>query len=250
MKIKIHNILFLFGGIFFVSCKTIYRPNLAQMHVFKEKNSGQADVMIGSNGGEVQVGYAFTKNWAIVAAGVYDVSKATVMDSLYGVRDGNSDYSNLSVELGLNYYKWLREDSIVCLSLIGGGGYGKTKGYSDIWYNPDFVYYDASYYKIFWQPTVSFSKDYVNFSIATRFRFLSFTSLTNERADIIRTGVDTYIEPVAALKVGGEQFKLHLQLGTSIPIQKQNDYTASKLLFSAGFHLNFKKQEKTDYYFE
>jgi hypothetical protein len=232
------------------SCKTIYRQNLAQVPVFREAKSAQADILLGSNGGELQVGYAVSDNWAIVASGVYDLSQASVMDSIYGVKDGNSNYSNFSGELGLGYYKWLSKDSLFCMSLFGGGGFGKTAGFSDLWYTPDFVSYNANYYKIFWQPTFTYSKGGVDFSLASRFRFLSYSKLSTSRGDKFKAGVDTYVEPVASLKVGGEQLKIHFQVGASIPFQQQVSYTASPLLFALGFHLNFTKQSNEDHYYE
>lgn len=245
-----HSLFFVIIAVVFTSCKTMYRPNLVQAPVFKEKNNLQTDVLIGSNGGNAQIGYSVSENWAIVADGVYDVSKTTFMDTLYNMKDENSNYANYSGEIGFGYYKWLGKDSTYCFSLYGGGGYGFTKGYSDIWYMPDFTSYRSNYYKIFWQPGIAISKQYIDIIFVPRFRLLSYTKLADGKGVNYNTGVDAFIEPTVAFKVGGDQFKLHFQLGTSLPFQSQQYYTAGKLLFSVGFHLNIKKVEKSEYSFD
>lgn len=229
------------------SCKTIYRPSFVQTPVFDEKGQLDVDVIVGSAGGELHAGYAISNKFAITGMLQYDVSRVTVRDTLYGISDGNSNYENYSTELALNYYKWLDRDSTWYFSLIAGGGIGKTSGFSDRWYNPDFVGYDAKYSRYFWQIFSCYRTKYADLFGATRLRFHNYSMLNSHRGDIFNPGVDTFIEPMIGAKIGGEQFKLVLQFGTSVSMQPIPSYDTSKLIFGAGFHLKIKKQKSSAY---
>ena len=87
------------------SCKTMYRANSVHTPMFKEKGEVQSSVLTGSGGSELQLAYAVTDNFAIMANGVFDKSKARVIDTLYNVKSGNSNYQNLYLEGGIGYYK-------------------------------------------------------------------------------------------------------------------------------------------------
>jgi hypothetical protein len=235
----------------FVSCKTVYRPHMAYTPVFKKKNELKVDIGSGSGGTEMQLGFAMTENFALVTSFVYDKSRARVIDTLYSVKDGNSNYQNIAVEGGLGYFKYLDKDSTKYFSLFAGGGYGQTNGYSDRWYAPNYVAYDASYYKVFWQPTYTFVGDFAEFSLAARFRFLQYTSFINRRGDHFQTGMNYFIEPVATLKLGTDQFKFFIQGGTSIVLKNSSAYTKSPIIFGVGFQLNILNwKTNDDMYFE
>ena len=69
----------------------MYRANKVNTPVFKKKGELQAELVTGSGGIEVQSAYSVTSNISLMLNGVYDNSKVRVIDTLSGVRDGNSE---------------------------------------------------------------------------------------------------------------------------------------------------------------
>ena len=106
------------------SCKTIYRTNKVNTPVFKKKGELQAELVTGSGGIEVQGAYSLTENLAFLVNGVYDNSRVRVMDTLQGVKNGNSEYSNVFIEGAVGYYKTFEPDSSKMIAIYLGGGVG------------------------------------------------------------------------------------------------------------------------------
>jgi hypothetical protein len=236
------------------SCKTMYRANKVNTPVFKKKGELQAELVTGSGGIEVQSAYSVTSNISLMLNGVYDNSKVRVIDTLSGVRDGNSEYNNIFGEGAIGYYKTFGRDTSKMVAMYFGAGIGETKGYSDRW-DTDFLKYNSRYTRLFWQPTYGvLVKRNFEVAAAVRFSFLNYHSLTIK--DDIETSYhassyDFFIDPVLSIKGGYDQFKFVVQLGASLPIMKQEYYSSSPLLLSFGFHLNFTRYwEREDDYFE
>jgi hypothetical protein len=256
MKItKIHElVIVLTVTLLMASCKTMYRTNKVNAPVFKKKGELQAELVTGTGGIEVQGAYSLSNNLAILVSGVYDNSKVRVMDTLSGVKNGNSEYSNLFAEGALGYYKTFGIDTSKMIAVYIGGGIGETKGYSDLWQS-DYLKYNSKYTRFFVQPTYGiFVKKNVEVAAALRLSFVNYHSLSindDLRTSYLTNSYDLFVDPVITVKAGYEQFKFIAQLGASVPLMKQEYYSSSPFLFSVGFHLNFTRYwEKEDQFYD
>jgi len=195
----------------------------------------------------------YRSNISLMLNGVYDNAKVRVIDTLSGVRDGNSEYNNIFGEGAIGYYKTFGSDTSKMLAMYFGAGVGETKGYSDRW-DTDFLKYNSKYTRLFWQPTYGvLVKRNFEVAAAVRFSFLNYHSLTIKDIETRyhTSSYDFFIDPVFSLKGGYDQFKFVVQLGASLPLVKQAYYSSSPLLLSFGFHLNFTRYwEHDDEYFE
>ena len=235
------------------SCKTMYRANKVNTPVFKKKGELQMELATGSSGIEVQGAYSVTKNFAGMVNGVYDNSNVRIIDTLSGVRTGDTEYSNLYIEGAIGYYKTYEHDSSKMIAIFIGGGIGETKGYSDLW-QTDFLKYNSKYTRIFWQPTYGIIIKR-NFELATalRFSYINYHNLSVKDGlgtTYNATSYDFFLDPVLTLKGGYDQFKFIAQIGGSFPLKKQEYYTSSPLILSFGFHLNFTRywEKKVEYF--
>lgn len=225
------------------SCKTIYRTNAVNTPLFKKKGEVQSNLTTGSGGTELQLAYSLSDNIAFMANGVYDLARVRAIDTAQSlstnVRDINDNYQNAFVEGAVGYYKTFQPDTSNMFSIFVGGGAGNTSGYSDRW-EIDYLSYEGSYYRMFLQPSFGRIKKHVEFSVATRLSLLNYYRLDAAKNNSFSTnGFNAFIDPVATLKTGPNQFKFIFQLGSSIPLKKDNFYSATPLMFSVGFHLNF-----------
>ena len=128
------------------SCKTMYRANKLNIPVFKKKKELQTSLVTGSSGIELQGAYSINNNIAVMLNGVYDNSKVRVMDTIQGVKDGNSEYSNVYGEGAIGYYRSFGRDTSKMAAVFLGGGVGSTRGYSDHW-GIDMIKYNSDYNK-------------------------------------------------------------------------------------------------------
>ncbi len=130
----------------------MYRANRLNTPVFKKKKELQTTLVTGASGIELQGAYSINDNLAIMLNGVYDNSKVRVMDTIQGVKDGNSEYSNIYGEGAIGYYQSFGLDTSNMAAVFLGGGLGSTRGFSNHW-GVDYLKYNSEYFRLFLQPT-------------------------------------------------------------------------------------------------
>ncbi|MBL4715786.1 MAG: hypothetical protein JKX95_04045 [Bacteroidia bacterium] len=232
------------------SCKIMYKPNMMNVPLFKEKGEIVANVGVKN----FQGAYAVTENIGVMVNGYYDKGgwEASTSDTTFGTSLTQYTTKRSLIEGGAGYFKSIN-DQIVAEVFVGGGlgqsswdlsGYenGAPVGTPNV--------YTASYLKIFAQPSVGIKQDIVDFIFTTRFVFLKFSNIeTNysqsqlvfENLDGIEVPSYLFLEPALTLRVGYKWVKFHMQMGYSAKLTN-DDLNTQTLMFNTALHFDIAKR--------
>jgi hypothetical protein len=262
MKTVIRNscliILLLFTG-----CVTLYKPNVINSPLLKEKGEGSATASLGVSGtgwANIQGAYAVSDHIGLMLNGMYHSRRTTTEGT-------NSSTEKLNIafgEAGLGYFNQSGSNKNILFQLYGGGGYGATHdiitgGSSQ---NPEI---SSKYTNIFVQPGFALIGKLISASFDLRANYVHlydvhaymFDQFEFWNTDYIWASDSTLsfmnLEPTVTVRIGEGNLKGLIQFGATVPTINSKSYFAidsySMLLFpllkfSAGICYTFGEKKK------
>ena len=212
----------------------MYIPNTTNTPSLRKQGDIEASLSIGTNGSDLQFGYAITDEWGVMLNGSQGKSEDSDQS------DHLTHYFG-EVGIGRNFYLDGKDADISTrpmFNAFAGAGFGHTEGevtFSNL-FNADLVYSNqlrGDFVRGFIQPSIGVTSKYVDFFFTPRTSFVYITSLwTSMEADwqqsyvsdqdyleylglMAKKPYNVFIEPTLTLKAGLPYVKAMLQLGGS-----------------------------------
>ncbi len=237
---KVRGIFFLILVLYIVlqSCAPAYVPNTMNTPLFENKNEFKATINGGFNGGDAQFAYTPINHLGIMLNG-----------SFMNNNDSNSYHRHTFGEFGVGYYNAF---GIGRFEVYGGYGLGSVDSYfKNELFNSKA---QATYHRIFIQPSIGISSDFADFSFTPRFVLVNM-HLNSTTLEGFNTGrLDPFFEPAITARFGYKYVKFFMQFGLSVPLIDKNEYIYDyePFILAFGIHLTIadkyfhKKKESND----
>lgn len=202
--------------VLFYQCATTYVPTTLNVPTFSNKGEFQAKLLGGTNGGDIQLGFAPTKHLGVML-------NASASDDT----EESTQFKRNTLEIGAGYF--VNRTGRLVFEAMGGLGTGNLQGVftSDL---GDYFSDDVVYSKIFIQPAIGYTTDVIDISLATR---ISIIELTPSNAPEVIEPI-AFFEPALTLGLGFRWLKLQAQVGISAPFDESIKYTYTPLILNLG----------------
>ncbi len=206
-------------------CAPVYIAPAANAPLLEKAGELQVAGQLGTNGIDGQIAFSPVNSLGLVAAAS-------------GVSGENDKH--FYGEIGVGYYvPRLRSDAFRA-EVIGGVGYGFSRGYED------FGLFDGDgdrlasgrYLRGFLQGDVGASSDNVDAGLALRVALVSYDYEDLPSPDTDDNETNTFIEPLGFLRFGADPIKFETQFGFVIPFYEHGPQTIV-VHFSIGLRLTF-----------
>lgn len=198
------------------ACNTAYVPNTVNVPLMRNANEFRlyADPKI-----NVQASYAITDEVGVMASGHLVTDRKNDGDTGVIQQGSGSQY-----EAGIGYQRLLMRNVITSGDLVGevyvGAGFGSLR----LDHVVDNKSYEVSAMKIFLQPSLGFSHQYIEVAFTPRVVGLMYgeptTQYTDDELDIKELPNRTkpmhwFVEPAITVRAGIQEVKLQFQIGQS-----------------------------------
>lgn len=251
MKTLLGKIAFVgFVALLVTSCSPpMYIPDTVHVTTLTEKNEAEIYATGGTNGFDLGVGYAITRNFGIQAKGSLLAS---------GVSDADDFMRRSYADLGIGYTNVFGPDgssSEFVYSVFGGAGYGSAEGSNSYTIstnsssNTNVNYSKGDYTKYWLQPMIGYKNPYIECLLSTRASFVQFVTLNNvfdsnpQGLDLNGASANIFIEPAFTFRGGSEKIKGMVQVGYSfrqLPLNTVR-FRNREIMLSMGLMLNLGK---------
>ena len=216
-----------------------YVPNTQNVPMISAK--GQANVTVAANGnqGEFQAAYGVSN------AVAFQVNAGIVRPR----EEDNGDGGKGSLfEAGLGYYRNVSPNVLFDMYVLGGFGKMENDFPSTLTASPNTTgIIKADIVRFGVQPGLSLHRQRFSLSGSARISSLRYSNI---QGNLIFGGVNqvtyltdhktsTLIEPAVTLRLGGERFKLQIQIARSINLTT-SDFKQDKSLATVGFNYRFR----------
>ena len=201
------------------SCAPAYIPNVINTPLMSEQGDFQVNVNSAISGFDPQVAYAATDHLGFMANGSFANRTSDTTDNFH---------KHHFIEFGSGYFTTIGTSGR--FETFGGVGFGKVRAEydNDIWQSRT----DVNNLRIYIQPSIGASSEYLDGSISTRFVLVNLYQGADNN-----TGF--FAEPVLTGKVGFPYLKAVFQMGVSIPVNATSlDFNYQPFLFSVGLQAN------------
>lgn len=243
------NLLFYAIGIFLLfssqAChRNIYTPNAHNVPLFQEKG----DVQMNLGFSNIQAALAVSDNVGVM----FNTQLGTkgYSESILSIGEDQSTKRNL-FELGGGYFNKLDSDFV--FEVYAGAGLGKISFDN----REDMVFdkYNAKSSRLFLQPGIGYSNDFIDLAFSLRFTHLNFHNadiseyvynpeesyFTDNDLNQLDKHAYSFVEPAVTLRLGLKHVKLHMQLVWVRQIN-DSDINYHKGLANIGLHINLAKR--------
>lgn len=243
-------------------CVTLYKPNVINSPMVKEKGEANASGSLGLSGNglyNLQGAYALKDHVGILANGMYHTRHLQSSDS---TNTGSRQLSILFAEAGAGYFTSFGGQKQGLFQCYGGGGYGHTTDRINSGYEPN-PQVNAKYFNVFIQPGIAHVSpnfeaafdvraNYVGVFDINAYLFEQFDWWNTDLHFVGDTAIDFInLEPVITLKAGG-RLKGIVQFGMTFPVVHPDSYFATNssafmlvplVKFSMGISYNFGRKK-------
>jgi hypothetical protein len=224
IKLRLAPLKVLLGTVFFVlaSCSPEYIPNVVNTPMFDEQGELQANLSAGVSGTDVQAAYALTDNVGVMLNSSFNRQ----------VSDTTEDYHKHTIlEFGLGYYGSISDYGRY--EIYGGYGAGRIKGYDeDNIFDSQIT--DATFGKIFLQPSFGFKSNYFDGSMGARIALVRVDYKNDSEG--LSEKFHPFVEPVITGRLGIKNVKVVSQVGLSFPFKDEHVFDYQPFIFSLGLH--------------
>jgi hypothetical protein len=210
-----------------------YTPNAQNVPMFREKNQLLLSAGLGGSESEcleLQAAYSPVQNLAVMA----NYMASTIQYNSTG------DYGNQAyIEGALGYYKPI--NSFAVFEIYAGWGSGSehhryvestTYDYNGNTYYSSEGTSDLTFKKIFIQPSVGFSFDFLDIAFSSRLYRLNFDNIqnyisgnsydSNTLKSLMMYNQHYFVEPALTFRGGWQNVKLQLQVSTTQLLQNES----------------------------
>jgi len=205
------------------SCKTAYYPTSYNAPLLNKQGDAQVSGVISVGNNELQMAYALTDNIGLTFTGSFfaEDKELTINDQQVEITEHFTYF-----EGGLGYFGQI--GNYGKFGLFGGAGSGRVPA--------DFrnSFYDGNQTslrnKVFIQPTIGFSSNFVDINGVLRFSGVNINKETN-----------LFTEPGVVILMGYKNIKFYADAGLSIPYKTSGSLTWDNnfIVFGLGIQINF-----------
>ncbi|RMG81058.1 MAG: hypothetical protein D6707_05410 [Bacteroidetes bacterium] len=204
---------------------------------FEKPREIQISTITGTGGNEFQINFNPVNHLAILTTGIYDNSKARVMDTLNNIKSAKNNYEHYYIEGGLGYYFNIGKKGQAMYAM--GIGRGMVNTTDRTWTYPTMIRVNAETQTVYIQPSYSLKLDYGEIGFASKVFMINYFKVTDEAGNVYQSSdFDIYLIPGINYKIGNGEFKFQIQAGYAFPIRKSLNYDYNPWMFSVGFHVN------------
>lgn len=209
----------LISFIVFSCTPPLYIPNTTNITTLIKKGDLDGSVSAGTNGWDIQGGYAITDEIGVTLNGSYGMQKSDSSDNFTNHLFGEAgiaytfilNKSSEGVENDLNYIS----------TTSGGIGIGTASGLViNTFFTSDSNYASGIYNRYFIQSSIGISSIVVDFFLTYRLTYVSFINLTYNYIDSVQLydikNYNIFHEPTIHISLGFENIKFFGQVGLSI----------------------------------
>lgn len=217
------------------SCAPVYVPNTYHSYLMDQKGDLHAAVYTGSNGADIQGGYAVSEHVGVVAA----ASFGTREDENSGDGSLDEDFHKHNYgEFGLSYFRPFGK--IGRFEALGGFGFGTAETVNQYdFFGPEVVKATGRYNKIFVQSNVGLETGAFEAGVAFRIGQVIFNEFETSDETYGESEAGTFFEPGVFARVGWKNIKIESQLGLSGLLQDEVAFDYEPGILSIGLHLQF-----------
>jgi hypothetical protein len=218
-----------------------YAPNEHNVPLFTEKKevrvSASYQALQNSKGGSFQTALSVSDHIGIMMNGL--LVKSVYDEYFLSGQDKESLCRGNLLEFGTGYYTVLdrRLKSDFVFETYGGIGFGKYRNStaSDIW--P----YEASYQRLFIQPSAGLKSKHFEVAVSTRLAGLNYSNYRMNSGQTCETleKFTLLLEPAITLRAGFENVKVQLQSGLSFNLNNP-ELEQEYFYFGAGIYIELK----------
>lgn len=191
--------------LFLSSCTTVYIPTEVNAPAFNEANQFKGGVSIGNSGTNLQAGYSFYKNFAVIC------------DLSYLDKRSSEPRFQRQWGFGLGYFTRMSKKDSMFYEIFGG--YGKIRinsSYEDqaLTNGPGFE--NADYHRFFVIQNFSIQQEFIDFIVSVRLSYYNFIRYEFHEIKDPLMPQAIGIEPAFKIRMGGEFLKIKFQLGYNL----------------------------------
>ncbi|MDW3193834.1 MAG: hypothetical protein R8G66_15790 [Cytophagales bacterium] len=237
MKCSQHQLIIVLIGLWLVSCSPAYVPNKVNTGLFTEEGEMHGEIATGVSGLDVQVAAAVPGNLVVTANASLkdrDFTTSSFEENDDDVIVINDNKKHRIWEAGLGYYH-IAEDGLR-LEAIVGFGHGNLENVETSLFGPinngvqiddDTFITSSTFNKVFIQPTIGYSSEKFDAGFTPKIAFVR-VNLNDQQFR------DTFFEPTATLRFGHKNVKFTGQLGLSLPMDEEVEFSHEPFIFSVG----------------
>ncbi len=205
-------------------CAPAYVPNAVNTPLLSNAGEFHASLATGTSGIDPQIALGITDHFGIMINGSFANRTSDSTDDFH---------KHQFIEMAPGYYTNFEKNGR--FEIYGGYGIGKIQAeFDNIFWRS---YSNVSYYRIFIQPSIGFTSDYAEGSLAARIVMLNISQEHNQN-----TGY--FVEPAATIKFGAKPVKMYIQLGFSLPVNTSKvEFNYQPFMFSFGVQGSLGRKE-------
>ncbi len=230
---KMKNLL-LFGAVIVLlsSCSALYKPNMIQSPMLKEKGDFNVSGTLGISGmgnGHLQTAYAPAKNLGIMLniMGHNESERFSTKSQKLQIFNG---------EAGIGIHNKFGSNNNILLQVYTGYGLGHSVNFIKSESSLTRPEMSANISSIFFQPGIAYTSDLMDVALDLRFKHVNMFDLNaqlykefdwwNTEYEFFNNSSITFglFEPALTLKIGDENFRGIFQGGLTIPIANVDNY--------------------------
>lgn len=220
------------------SCAPVYVPNTYHSYLMDQKGDLHAAVYTGTNGIDIQGGYAVSENVGLVAAASFGKREDDTNSD--GSLDADFHKHNYG-EFGLSYFHPF--GGVGRFEALGGFGFGSAETVTQYdFFGPEVVRATGSYNKFFVQSNVGLETGALEAGVAIRLGQVVFNEFETSDETYGDSEAGTFFEPGVFARVGWKNIKIESQFGLSGLLQDEVAFDYEPGILSIGLHLQLNTQ--------
>jgi hypothetical protein len=200
----------------------LYMPGIASSPLLSEQGEVQLSAYTGSFGYTGRVAYAPLQNVGIITTGAFTARQ----------KENNQRTEFLYGEVAAGGFLPVKEN--VILELYSGYGRGSSLNLDSIGLKIKDGEKSAYYTRMFLHMNVGWKSEMFHSGLALRTAYLKFNEFNFSSA--------VMFEPTVFTRIGSEILKVEAQLGYSLPISQQGEFTMQNINFNVGLNFAFNQR--------
>lgn len=232
MKKMKNLLLFIVAILLLSSCTTLYKPNMVQSPMLKEKGDLNVSGSLGVTGmgnGHVQAAYAPKEHLGIML-NLMGHSESEGYDT-------NPEKLNiLNAEAGIGIHKKFGSKNNLLLQVYAGYGRGRSVNFIETNTPESRPEMSSNFSSLFFQPGIAYFGEFMDVAVDLRFKRVTMFDLNarlysefnwwNTEYEFFNNSSVAFglFEPAVTFKIGDENYRGIFQAGLNVPIANTDNY--------------------------